>query len=62
MAVASEPMAIQPAKMGGASGYINSRSSHCNSDFFEWSNRGVQFIARPGTQDLFPYLREPRLW
>ncbi len=34
MVVASEPMAIQPAKTGGASGYIISWTSHLNSDFF----------------------------
>ncbi len=28
---------------------------------FEGSNRGMQFIPRPGMQYLFPYLREPRL-
>ncbi len=44
-------MGIQPAKMGGASGYIISCSNHCISDFFEGSNRGVQFIAWPGTQN-----------
>ncbi len=58
--VASEPMAIQPAQIGGATGYIISCSSHHISDFFEGSNRGVQFIALPGTQYSFPYLREPR--
>ncbi len=56
-------MTIQPAKMGGASGYIISCSSHRNSDFFEGSNRGVQFIARLRTQYSFPYLISfPQAW
>ncbi len=56
-------MAIQPTKMGGAPGYIISCSSHRNSDSFEESNRGVQFIARLRTQYSFPYLISfPQAW
>ncbi len=61
--MASEPITIQPAKMGGASGYIISCSSHRNSDFFEGSNQGVQFIAWLRTQYSFPYLISfPQAW
>ncbi len=61
MALAHEPMAMQPAighQNGRGIWIYNQLPCHRISDFFEGSNRGVQLIAGPGTQYSFPYLRE----
>ncbi len=63
-AVVREPMAMQPAiarQNRRGIWLYNQLLCHRISDFFEWSNWGVQPIARPGTQYSFPYLREPKL-
>ncbi len=70
-AMASEPMAMQPAKMGGASGYINRRRfvsftlhkpfTCCYNCVIEKGfSKGEKGIF-PCLQYSFPYLRESRL-
>ncbi len=55
-------MSGKPARIGGASGYINAGIRHGSSGYFDWNDDGV---VQPHSTEkyavLVSYLREPRL-